>query len=103
MCGIAGFTRFFHSVGEHHTLEKMGQAIRHRGPDASGVYLNDNIGLCHQRLSIIDLSEAGNQPMLTKDKRYSYLMGRFIIFLNYVKIYKKEGINFILKLIQKLF
>ncbi len=63
MCGIAGFTQFFKTYGDEATLTKMGAAIRHRGPDASGVYLNDSVGLCHQRLSIIDLSSSGNQPM----------------------------------------
>ncbi|HED36485.1 MAG TPA: asparagine synthase (glutamine-hydrolyzing) [Gammaproteobacteria bacterium] len=70
MCGIAGFTQFNHQFGNKQTLEKMGNAILHRGPDAGGVYLHDNIGLSHRRLSIIDLSESGNQPMVSHDGRY---------------------------------
>lgn len=42
----------------------------HRGPDAGGIFQNDIIGLCHRRLSIIDLSESGNQPMISHDGRY---------------------------------
>jgi asparagine synthase (glutamine-hydrolysing) len=63
MCGIAGFTRFHQTTGDIDTLKQMGNAIFHRGPDAGGEYLDDHVGLCHRRLSIIDLSSAGNQPM----------------------------------------
>lgn len=65
MCGIAGFTRFNSSVFDNDTLVSMGNAIVHRGPDADGQYMDNQIGLCHRRLSILDLSEAGNQPMLS--------------------------------------
>ena len=56
-------------------MKKMGDAISHRGPDAHGIFLQDQIGLCHRRLSIIDLSAEGNQPMIS-------LNGRYIIFFN---------------------
>ncbi|MCF6324174.1 MAG: asparagine synthase (glutamine-hydrolyzing) [Gammaproteobacteria bacterium] len=69
MCGIAGFTRFNHPMGDIDSLKAMGHAIFHRGPDAGGEYLDDYIGLAHRRLSIIDLSEAGNQPMTSIDKQ----------------------------------
>jgi asparagine synthase (glutamine-hydrolysing) len=75
MCGIAGFTRFTHSTGNLDTLKAMGQSIFHRGPDAGGEYLDDQVGLCHRRLSIIDLSEAGNQPMYSED-------GQLVIVFN---------------------
>lgn len=67
MCGIAGFTRFHHQTGDAETLKSMGNAIYHRGPDAGGEYLDEGIGLCHRRLSIIDLSAAGTQPMHSSD------------------------------------
>ncbi len=67
MCGIAGFTRFFDPTGDLSSLRKMGDKIAHRGPDAHGEYLDEGIGLSHRRLSIIDLSKAGNQPMFSSD------------------------------------
>jgi asparagine synthase (glutamine-hydrolysing) len=70
MCGIAGFTQYSHHFGDRETLEEMGQRMIHRGPDAGGIYLSENIGLCHRRLSIIDLSESGTQPMISYDERY---------------------------------
>jgi asparagine synthase (glutamine-hydrolysing) len=62
MCGIAGFSGTF----DRALLERMGQALTHRGPDDSGTWLDKEhgIGLAHRRLSIIDLSERGKQPML---------------------------------------
>ncbi|GLX82109.1 asparagine synthase (glutamine-hydrolyzing) [Thalassotalea eurytherma] len=70
MCGIAGYTTFNAEPATKASLEKMGEAIIHRGPDAGNVYYDENIGLCHRRLAIIDLSEAGVQPMFSSDKRY---------------------------------
>ena len=67
MCGIAGFTRFSDATGDVSSLLKMGDRIAHRGPDAHGEYLDEGVGLCHRRLSIIDLSSAGNQPMFSDD------------------------------------
>ena len=67
MCGIAGFTQFNKQIGDSSTLDRMGKAIYHRGPDAGGEYLDEHVGLCHRRLSILDLSSAGNQPMFSSD------------------------------------
>lgn len=78
MCGFAGFLRTPNTLNRdahRHWLEQMGHAIAHRGPDASGIYLDDRIGLVHRRLSILDLSAAGNQPMKSAS-------GRFIIAFN---------------------
>jgi len=59
VCGLAGFV----GQGDVATLETMAKRLHHRGPDASGVWLDDRAGLAHARLSIQDLSEAGAQPM----------------------------------------
>ncbi|MCF2947745.1 asparagine synthase (glutamine-hydrolyzing) [Paraglaciecola aquimarina] len=70
MCGIAGFTHFLGNMGDKQTLKNMGDSIYHRGPDAGAEYIDDCIGLAHRRLAIIDLSEAGVQPMTSHDGRY---------------------------------
>ena len=62
MCGIAGFYSP-ETIFSKEELIKMTECLAHRGPDASGYYFNNVVGLGHRRLSIIDLSEAANQPM----------------------------------------
>lgn len=70
MCGFTGY--FNATLFEPSILHKMGDAIAHRGPDASGIWHDQTIGIgvCHRRLSIIDLSEAGSQPMHSKSGKY---------------------------------
>lgn len=67
MCGIAGIIDLKHQPIERleHKLSAMGELLRHRGPDGRGVWQNTNnlIGFSHQRLSVIDLSDYGAQPM----------------------------------------
>jgi asparagine synthase (glutamine-hydrolysing) len=70
MCGIAGFSHFDGNMGDKATLKKMGDSIYHRGPDAGGEYLDNHVGLAHRRLAIIDLSDAGIQPMTSHDGKY---------------------------------
>ncbi len=64
MCGIAGFFGFNDSL----LLKKMVSCIEHRGPDNKGFFEDKNISLGFRRLSIIDLSEKGNQPMFNEDR-----------------------------------
>ncbi|MBL4587413.1 MAG: asparagine synthetase B, partial [Flavobacteriales bacterium] len=70
MCGICGTIGLKGQPAQEATVREMMHAIKHRGPDDEGVYVNGNIGLGHVRLSIIDLSSAGHQPMYTPDNRY---------------------------------
>ena len=74
MCGIAGFIDFRRfDLAEHTaTAAKMGAAIAHRGPDSSDVWTDESSKVCfiHRRLAIIDLSEAGHQPMSSASGRY---------------------------------
>ncbi len=67
MCGIAGIFKNNNSQPDPILLNKMIHSIRHRGPDESGLYIDDRVGLAHARLSIIDLSE-GIQPIHNEDK-----------------------------------
>src|SRR3990167_11432072 len=59
MCGIAGFI----GRGDEKDLLKMMDSIWHRGPDDHGHFLKKGVGFAHTRLSILDLSTAGHQPM----------------------------------------
>lgn len=70
MCGIAGICKFSGNAVEQ--IHRMNQEMLHRGPDAGGYWLdeNNNVVLGHRRLSIIDLSEQGAQPMISSSGRY---------------------------------
>lgn len=73
MCGLAGFLRMPNTPerdAHQHWLEAMGQAIIHRGPDAGATWQDEHVGMVHRRLSILDLSTAGNQPMASESGRY---------------------------------
>ena len=70
MCGIAGFVDFKGSKIDITLLKQATDAISHRGPDGEGHWIEDNIGIGHRRLSIIDLSDLASQPMVSKDQRY---------------------------------
>ena len=72
MCGIAGFLAN-NTLDYKSTLSSMVTEIKHRGPDSNGIWYNDscNIGLGHARLSIVDLTENGNQPMHSISGRYT--------------------------------
>ena len=67
MCGIVGIAYKENRQIEREILEKMNQAIFHRGPDEDGFYIKENIGLAMRRLAIIDLS-GGQQPIYNQDK-----------------------------------
>ena len=69
MCGIAGILSL--EPPEPTLLRRMTDAIEHRGPDDEGVWVDreSGVGLGHRRLSIVDLSPSGHQPMLSPDGR----------------------------------
>ncbi len=70
MCGITGLINLDDSPVSPVTLQKMTNAIAHRGPDGEGHWIEGNVGLGHRRLAIIDLTPAGHQPMISADHRY---------------------------------
>ena len=95
MCGIAGFLRSCSPQADRSTLQRMGEVILHRGPDAGGVYLDETVGLAHRRLSIIDLSVDGNQPMTSVDGRYVIVFnGEIYNFLELRAELAKTGYQF---------
>lgn len=71
MCGIVGiWHRDGNRVVDRAVLVRMADTLAHRGPDDSGVFAQGSFGMAHRRLSILDLSSAGRQPMVTVDERY---------------------------------
>ena len=74
MCGIAGFIGGIDggAEGARAVVTSMANALVHRGPDDGGVWVDDvaGIALGHRRLSILDLSPEGHQPMMSASGRY---------------------------------
>ena len=70
MCGVTGLISLSGNPVSNELLKRMSDTLEHRGPDGNGLYLDKNVGLAHQRLSIIDLSLNANQPMQSQDGRY---------------------------------
>lgn len=71
MCGFVGFTN--HIDNSNVVLGEMLDKIKHRGPDAEGTYIDEDIALGHRRLSIIDVSDAGTQPLYSEDGNLALL------------------------------
>lgn len=84
MCGIAGIVNHDNKPVDKELLIAMRDTLSHRGPDDSGIWLEDNVGLGHRRLSIIDLSQAGHQPMHNEDNTIWLVFNGEIY--NYVEI-----------------
>jgi asparagine synthase (glutamine-hydrolysing) len=94
MCGINGIFHLNYKQVDQNQLVKMRDILEHRGPDDKGIYINNNIGLGHRRLSIIDTSSAGHQPFFSDDGRYVIVFNGEIY--NYQSFYpelKSKGIE----------
>ena len=83
MCGIVGFTNNIDNSDK--ILGRMMDRIKHRGPDAEGKYIDEDIALGHRRLSIIDVSSTGDQPIFNED-------GSLVIIFN-GEIYNYQSIR----------
>jgi asparagine synthase (glutamine-hydrolysing) len=70
MCGIAGILNAAEQPASPAVLQRMTDAIAHRGPDGEGHWIEGPVGIGHRRLSILDLSPAGRQPMVSHDHRF---------------------------------
>ncbi|MBO0934964.1 asparagine synthase (glutamine-hydrolyzing) [Fibrella sp. HMF5335] len=70
MCGIAGLITRQPTVADPNLVGLMTRRLTHRGPDAGGCWAEENVVLGHRRLSIIDLTDGANQPLLSSDRRY---------------------------------
>lgn len=100
MCGITGFWNFNHTLSEKEAQKiarEMGEKLASRGPDDAGVWtqVSAGIALSHRRLSILDLSACGHQPMLSASGRYviSY-NGEVYNFLDLKKDLEAQGAVF---------
>ncbi len=98
MCGIAGFIDFGLS-GSEIIAQEMGAKIQHRGPDSCGSFFKTSnsyqIGLAHQRLSIIDLSKDGHQPMSLQDSSLTIVFnGEIYNYKAVRKTLQKSGVEF---------
>jgi asparagine synthase (glutamine-hydrolysing) len=87
MCGISGIYGLEDIQTAGPLLTKMNDTLSHRGPNDAGVFVEKNIALGHRRLSIIDLSNAGHQPMQSQDGRYTLIFNGEIY--NYKEVKKK--------------
>ena len=70
MCGIAGLINLNGDPVSPMFIQRMTDAVAHRGPDGEGQWVEGNVGLGHRRLAIIDPSQSGHQPMLSPDGRW---------------------------------
>jgi asparagine synthase (glutamine-hydrolysing) len=97
MCGIAGVATLGQRIDQGR-LDRMRDALTHRGPDGSGSWISGDgrIGLSHRRLSILDLSVAGAQPMHSASGRYSITFnGEIYNFGDLRKELEAEGMRFV--------
>ncbi|MBR1156126.1 asparagine synthase (glutamine-hydrolyzing) [Bradyrhizobium sp. JYMT SZCCT0428] len=92
MCGIAGLYNLHNGPVEERIIATMRDALIHRGPDDEGLLVQDNIGLGHRRLSIIDLTSAGRQPMQSPDGGIAIIFnGEIYNFRELRTLLSKEG------------
>lgn len=96
MCGIAGIVSFDDTPVDRGLLERMTEVQAHRGPDDTGTWVEGNVGFGHRRLSIIDLSSAGHQPMESADGRWIITYNGEVY--NYVELRRElEGLGHVFR------
>jgi asparagine synthase (glutamine-hydrolysing) len=96
MCGIAGIINKNKQEVPLATLKLMTDVIEHRGPDGEGHFIEEHIGFGHRRLAIIDLSEAGHQPMAKEDLVITY-NGEIYNYIELRKELESDGYRFTTK------
>ncbi|MBK9638579.1 MAG: asparagine synthase (glutamine-hydrolyzing) [Bacteroidetes bacterium] len=97
MCGIAGVIQYYGVFNEYPALERMSEAIAHRGPDGNGEWVSQcgKVALVHRRLSILDLSNQAAQPMFSFDQRYAIVFnGEIYNYLELRDELEKKGVKF---------
>jgi asparagine synthase (glutamine-hydrolysing) len=95
MCGICGIVDFKNNKINPATLYEMTETLKHRGPDDSGIEILGPAGLGHTRLSVIDLTSAAHQPMLSDDRQFALIYnGEVYNFLEIRERLEQKGIRF---------
>ena len=95
MCGISGIINFNKDIVNSNDLKLMIKNMKHRGPDDEGIYIHKNVGFGFVRLSILDLSRAGHQPMYSNDGRYVIVYNGEVY--NYLELKQELNNDFIFK------
>ncbi|WP_396174008.1 asparagine synthase (glutamine-hydrolyzing) [Flavobacterium sp.] len=94
MCGINGILKFSQEKVDQNQLLKMRDSLEHRGPDDAGFFVQDNVGLGHRRLSIIDTSASGHQPFISENKRYILVFnGEIYNYKSFYSEIKAKGVT----------
>jgi asparagine synthase (glutamine-hydrolysing) len=95
MCGLCGIINLGKEPVAESSLRNMMQTMKHRGPDDDGIFLENEIGLGFVRLSIIDLTEAGHQPMISDDGDLILVFnGEIFYYIEIREELKKIGYKF---------
>ncbi len=84
MCGIAIAIGLNGKPIERPAVERMAKSLLHRGPDDGGIYVDGSVGMGFRRLAILDLSDAGHQPMVSEDGQYVLVFNGEIF--NYIEL-----------------
>lgn len=95
MCGICGEVRFDEQPINQEVIQSMLSKLERRGPDAEGTWIKSQVGFAHRRLSVIDLSEDSNQPMVDEELQLTLVFNGAIY--NYPELreqFIKEGYKF---------
>ena len=101
MCGFVGFTNKINDASV--VLGRMMDRIKHRGPDSDGKYVDEQIAMGFRRLSLIDLSETGSQPIFNEDKSVVITFNGEIYNFKELRAELEEKVtSFTLKPIRKL-
>jgi len=94
MCGINGILKFSQEKVDQNQLLKMRDSLEHRGPDDAGFFVQDNVGMGHRRLSIIDTSASGHQPFISENKRYILVFnGEIYNYKSFYSEIKAKGLT----------
>lgn len=95
MCGIVGIVNTDGRPVDAARLETMRDSMTHRGPDDQGLFVDGGVGLGHRRLSVIDLSDSGHQPMTNEDESiWLVFNGEIFNYLELTEELKQKGHEF---------